>query len=220
MFRKIDRYVLWGSAGHAKVLADIINLTGGRVVALFDNNPSACSSISGVPLFIGSQGFKIWLDGQKSLEGIGAAIAIGGTRGKVRKELALELRYFGFTFPTLIHPSAVVSKSASFGEGCQILANAVVSADVTMDSFCIVNNGANVDHECSLSSGVHIAPGAVLCGCVTIAENSFVGAGSVVLPRVHIGSGSVIGAGSVVTCDVLDNVVVFGNPAVIKNIID
>ena len=81
------RFILWGSAGHAKVLAELIGLRRGRIVALFDNNAEALPCLPNVPLFHGARGFQQWLEEQGSLEGICAALAIGGTRGKDRQEL-------------------------------------------------------------------------------------------------------------------------------------
>jgi sugar O-acyltransferase (sialic acid O-acetyltransferase NeuD family) len=198
-------------------LADIIRLDRARVVALVDNNPEARSCLSNVPIYHGAAGLQEWLDGQKSLNGVGAAIAIGGARGEDRQQLARMLQAAGFSLPSIIHPSAAVSESVRLGEGCQILANAVVAADVSMEGVCIVNNSANVDHECQLGSGVHIGPGAVLCGCVTVADNAMIGAGAVVLPRLRIGSGAVVGAGAVVTRNVPDDAVVSGNPAKLRS---
>jgi len=211
-------YILWGSAGHAKVLADIISLRGSRVVALFDNNPEAISCLNGIPLYYGEAGFYEWLEKQKSLQSVGACLAIGGVRGQDRLKLARQLQNSGLSLPTLIHPSASVSSTAQIAEGCQILANAVVAADVSMGKVCIINNSANVDHECRFGSGVHVAPGAVLCGCVTVLDNAMIGAGAVVLPRLRIGRGAVVGAGAVVTRNVPDGLVVAGNPAkIIRN---
>jgi sugar O-acyltransferase (sialic acid O-acetyltransferase NeuD family) len=207
-------YILWGSAGHAKVLAEIIALSGGTVAALFDNDPSVASCLPGVPIYHGDAAFGNWLLSQATAaRGFAAALAIGGARGRDRVELASRMKKAGLSLPLLVHPSASVSASAQFDDGCQVLAKAVVAADVSMGSACIVNHGANVDHECTLGAGVHIAPGAVLCGCVHVSDNAMIGAGAVVLPRVRIGRDAIIGAGGVVTRDVPDRAIVVGNPA-------
>ena len=210
---KPDQFVLWGSSGHAKVLADLIGLHGGQVIALFDNNPDAVSSVTGAVLYHGKDGLREWLALQNSLENVGAALAIGGARGKDRQDIAQTLTEAGLSLPILVHPSAAVAESANIDIGSQVLANTVVAADAVIGKVCIVNNSSNVDHECILGNGVHIAPGAVLCGCVSVGENSMVGAGAVVLPYIKIGKNAVVGAGAVVTRDVPDGWIVTGNPA-------
>ena len=206
-------FILWGRAGHAKVLADLIWVRRGRVSALFDNLSTAESSLPDVPIFHGASGFGVWLQQQPSVDGISAAIAIGGNKGADRQEIMSRFKAAGLKLPGLIHPTAAVAGSARMGEGCQILAHAVVGPDVSMGNVCIINHGASVDHECRLGSGVHMAPGAVLCGCVKVGENTMIGAGAVVLPRISIGKGALVGAGSVVTRNVPDGAVVAGNPA-------
>lgn len=207
------RFVLWGSAGHAKVLADLIALRGGRVVALFDNSPEAASCLSGVPVYVGRSGLQQWCAEQETLADVQAAMAIGGARGRDRLQIAQWFREEGLMLATLVHPTAMVSATARLGAGCQILAQAVVAADAVLGEACIVNHHANVDHECVLGDGVHMAPASVLCGCVTLCDNTMVGANAVVLPRLRVGMNAVVGAGSVVTHDVPDDSVVAGNPA-------
>jgi sugar O-acyltransferase (sialic acid O-acetyltransferase NeuD family) len=211
--RIIDQFVLWGSAGHAKVLADLIKLQGGVVVAVFDNNEGAASCLADVPIFYGEAGLEKWLKDQPLPININAALAIGGAKGKERHEIAMLLARAGLSLPILIHKSAVVSGTALLGRGVQILANSVVAAEVVLGEVCIINNSVNIDHECNLGKGVHVAPGSVLCGCITVGDYSLIGAGSVVLPRINIGKNVIIGAGSVVTHNVPDNVIVAGNPA-------
>lgn len=207
-----QRYVLWGSAGHAKVLASLIALRGGRVVALFDNR-QVPSVLAGVTCYVGKEGFDRWVEGTLAIEEVIGLAAIGGALGPDRLAVHALFRSRGLQVGTLVHPDASVCATATLGPGTQVLAQAVVAADADIGEACIINHRAAVDHECVLGAGVHVAPGATLCGCVTIADNVMVGAGSVVLPRLTVGANAVVGAGSVVTRNVPAGVTVAGNPA-------
>lgn len=206
-----QRFVLWGSAGHAKVLATLIALRGGQVVALFDNR-EVPAALRGVALHIGEVGFNQWADQVDSLNSVIGLAAIGGSRGRDRLAIHKIFCHRGLLLVPVVHPSASVCGTARIGAGTQILAQAVVAADAYIGEACIVNHRGAVDHECVLGDGVHIAPGATLCGCVTLGDNVMVGAGAVVLPRLSIGANSIIGAGAVITHNVPPNVTVVGNP--------
>lgn len=213
-----ERFVLWGSSGHAKVLFEIIRGKGGRVLALFDNE-DVPSAFPHVPVYQGKVGFCSWIDTQDNIERISGLVAIGGGRGRDRLAIQRMFRKRGLQIPIMIHPAATVSSSAKIGAGTQILATANVAAESRLGEACIINHRASIDHECVVGDGVHIAPGATLCGCIAVGDNAFIGAGAVVLPRISIGANTVIGAGSVVTRDVAGSMVVAGNPArIIKKI--
>lgn len=207
------RYVLWGSSGLAKVLANVISLRGGQVVALFDNNPNANSVIAGVPLYKGKEGFLNWYENERDVRDIAGLVAIGGAYGNDRLAMQEYFRSHGISIDSIVHPDASVCNNVSIGAGTQILAQSVVSTDVKIGEACIINIRAAVDHECILGEGVHIAPGATLCGCVNVGRNVMIGAGAVVLPRVKIGANTVVGSGAVVTKDLPEGVVVVGSPA-------
>lgn len=205
-------YVLWGSAGHAKVLGRLITLTGGRVLATIDNDPEA-EPLPDVPLHVGEAGFERWAAGLASRERIRALVAIGGHRGRDRLAIQTLFARLGFALPPVVHPHSSVCATARLGAGTQVLAQALVAADTVIGAAGIVNHRASVDHECVLGDGVHLAPGAVLCGCVRVGDNVLIGAGAVVLPRLTIGQDAQVGAGAVVTRDVSPGTVVLGNPA-------
>ena len=207
------RYVLWGSSGHAKVLASIIALCGGKVVALFDNNPNVVSALPGVPLYIGSDGFTSWCEREPDRNHLYGLAAIGGAHGRDRLAVHGYFRENDIQVDPLVHPRASVCLSAVLGPGTQVLAEAVVAADAQLGEACIANHRAVADHECVLGDGVHLAPGATLCGCVRLGNNVMIGAGAVVLPRVKIGDNTIVGAGAVVVRDLPAGVVVVGNPA-------
>lgn len=206
------RYVIWGSAGHAKVLASLIALRDGTVTALFDNR-EVSPALQGVPLYVGEEGFTRWADGVVDINEVVGLAAIGGGRGRDRLAIQQLFRRRGLRSESIVHPDASVCATAMLGAGTQVLAQAVVAADARLGEACIVNHRASVDHECRVGDGVHFAPGATVCGCVTVGDNVLVGAGAVVLPRLSIGENSVIGAGAVVTRDVKPGSVLVGNPA-------
>jgi sugar O-acyltransferase (sialic acid O-acetyltransferase NeuD family) len=206
-------FVIWGSSGHGKVIADVLGFSGERIVALVDNDPRAERIVPGIPLLHGEAGLRAWLATPDGAGARRAAVAIGGSRGHDRREIAALLRALGMELPPMLHPTASVSPSAAVADASHVLANAVVAAGTRIGESCIVNNGAVIDHECTLSAGVHVAPGAVLCGCVTVGEDAMIGAGATVLPRLRVGRGGVVGAGATVTRDVPEGCTVVGSPA-------
>lgn len=207
-----NNFIIWGSAGHAKVLADIVREKNRKVLALFDNKKVE-SVLPGVSIYYGEEGFNSWFASISCKYKVSGLVAVGGPHGRDRLSLLEFFEKKGIAIPTITHSLAVTSPSAVFGLGTQILALANISSDVRIGSGCIINHNASVDHECNIGDGVHIAPGATVCGCVSIGNNVFVGAGSVVLPRLKIGDGAIVGAGSIVTRDVPSGATVLGNPA-------
>lgn len=208
----MTHFVIWGSAGHAKVINELLLDRGASVIALFDNF-DVPPALPQVPLYVGEAAFREWCANQPQLAQLSAVVAIGGGRGVDRVKILSMMEAMGLAIPALIHPRAYVSPSAMLDLGSQVLAGAVVAADARLGRGGIVNHNANVDHECQLGDGVHIAPNATLCGCISVGDFSFIGAGAVVLPRIRIGKGAVVGAGAVVTKDVPDNATVLGCPA-------
>ena len=204
-------FVIWGCAGHAKVLVSLIKSQGNQVVAFFDNN-EVISLLPGVPLYFGEDGFQTWLNSQQDPSNIIGLVAIGGHRGQDRLVIQNIFRSGGLTLDPLLHPNSSVCSTAIVGEGSQVLAHAVIAADCKVGNGCIINHNATLDHESILGDGVHLAPGATVCGLVSIGDNVMIGAGAVVLPRLTIGNNSIIGAGAVVTKNVPEKSVVIGNP--------
>ncbi|WP_051254352.1 NeuD/PglB/VioB family sugar acetyltransferase [Arenibacter latericius] len=116
-------------------------------------------------------------------------------------------------FVSLLHPSVILSKTATIDTNVLISAGAIVNALSYIETGVIINTGAIVEHECTIKAFAHIAPRATLAGNVTVGKRSFIGAGAVVKQGITIGNDVVVGAGAVVIKDVPDNLTVVGNPA-------
>lgn len=194
---------LYGAGGHSGVIRDVAELTGYKIIDIFDDHPSDS-------VHWDSDMVKIGLISSKDFphEGPPFVIAIGDN--KTRAELSHKIKA---AFKTLVHPSAVISKENSIGEGTVVYAGVVIQPNTTIGKHVIVNTSASIDHDNYIADFVHVAPKVALTGHVEVGEGSFIGAGAVVIPKVKIGKWCTIGAGSVVIKDVPDNAVVVGNPA-------
>lgn len=207
----MEKIVLLGGGGHAKVLIDLVNAFGNyEIVGIVDAQIDVGVSVSGVTV-LGNDRILSELY-EKGL--INACIAVGsvGDNSK-RKALYEKVKNAGFLIPALIHPSAVISGKAQIREGAQIMAGAIVQTDSIIGENTIVNTGAIVEHDCTVGNHVHICPGAVLSGGCLIGEGAFIGAGATVLQGIKIGRNSIVSAGAVVIKDVIDNTTVIGIPA-------
>src|SRR5690606_41913081 len=110
-------------------------------------------------------GDESWLDSHPRTSCI---IAIGNPHSKAR--VADTLRRQNINRPTLVHPSALVSKYASIGEGCSVCPNAVVGRSARLGSHVTVNIGALVAHDAIVGDYCHIAPSAQIAGAAHIRE--------------------------------------------------
>lgn len=190
---------LYGAGGHAKVIAEILELNNLAIAGFFDDiNPDRKDLKYPVTAYSASH----------VSENDHLILAIGDN--KTRKRLA---SFLEVAFIKAIHPASIISKSVRIGEGTVVMPGAIINADTVIGKHCIINTSASVDHDCVISDFVHISPHAAICGGVTIGEESHIGTGAIIIPGKKIGSNTVVGAGAVVITDLPDNVVAVGNPA-------
>lgn len=202
--------VLIGGGGHAKVLAECLQLSGRTIMAIADPKPGAWAlDIPGVKILSSDEDvFKI------SNETCELVNAVGSTKTlTLRKRIYEKFDEKGFTFASVIHPSSIVSPNAKLSPGVQIMAGAIVQAGTRIGINTIVNTGAIVDHDGNIGEHVHVAPGATLSGNVRVGSGTHVGAAAVIIQSIVIGSGCLIAAGAVVISSIEDSQAVAGVPA-------
>jgi sugar O-acyltransferase (sialic acid O-acetyltransferase NeuD family) len=200
----IKRLAIIGASGHGKVIADIAISCGIRDIVFYDERWQEHGEHYGCSV-VGSLDNAI---AAGATEYDAAVVAIGNT--KTRSTIQSQLQRLA---PALIHPSAVISSTATIGQGSVVMPNAVVNADTVIGDGVIINSGAVVEHDCKIGDYSHICPNAALAGGVTVGAHSWVGIGSSVIQLVTIGSKVTVGAGSVVIRDIPDGHTVVGNPA-------
>lgn len=204
------KLAVWGAAGHALVVADILRLCGDyQVVGFLDDfNPHRHHTMfCGAPILGGQEQLARLKD--NAVESL--IIAVGDCNRRL--QLAEIARKQGFSLASAVHPRAIVASDVIIGPGTVVAAGTVINSGTRLGENVIVNTCASVDHECLLEDGTHVCPGVHCGGQVSIGRATQVGIGATVINQIRIGAGSLIGAGSVVVSDIPDKVVAFGVPA-------
>ena len=181
--------IIIGAGGHGKVIADIIEKCGDKVLGFLDDG--AREETFGYKVLGKSRDANKYPDKE-------FFIAIGNNA--VRKKIATANP--NLKFYTAIHPAAIISRGVEIGEGTCVMAGCVINADTKIGNHVIINSGSVVEHDNNVSDFVHLSPGAVLCGTVSVGECTHIGAGVTVKNNVSITGETIIGVGAAVVNDI------------------
>ncbi|MAF20246.1 MAG: serine acetyltransferase [Parcubacteria group bacterium] len=208
----MERIVILGGGGHAKVLIGLIRTAGiYEISGILDPSLKRETMVVDIRVMGGDN-----LLSKQIKEGITrACIGVGSVGGNSKRtSLYKTVKEVGFSVPCLIHPQAIVKENeVNISEGVQVMAGAIIQAGSLIMENTIINTGAIVEHDCVIGKHVHICSGAVISGGVVISNSAFIGAGATIIQGIKIGNNSVVAAGAVVINDVGDGVKVKGVPA-------
>ena len=190
--------IIIGAGGHGRVCANIAELNGySQIWFLDDNNTDmAIGKVSDFEQYINSADFFV---------------AIGNNA--IREKITEQLFEKKADIVTLIHPNAVIDKTAKIGNGTVIMAGVVVNNSVVIGDGAIINTCSSVDHDCRIESYTHVSVGAHLAGTVYIGKRTMIGAGATVINNISICEDCMIGAGAVVVEDIKEKGTYVGVPA-------
>jgi len=183
--------IVLGDGGHSKVIQDMIRTKmENRIIAILDDKYEYAHDEHGMTYAPVAYLNQIITTDTK------VVIAIGNndTRKQLAKKLAVETEQY----LTVVHPSAVISPSATIGYGTVVMPGVYINADAIIGNHCIINTGAVIEHDVQIGDFAHISPNATLTGNVSVSEGVHIGSGATIIPQIEIGSWSLIGAGSTV----------------------
>lgn len=209
----MKKILILGSSGGCLDLLDLIldiNMASKdyEILGFLDDNLNYLDGIN----------YKIhgkFSDWKKFDENILFATAIGSqfnfrSRGDIIKKLGIP----GNRFPTLIHPTSIISHGAKLSQigviihaFCKISINVNISEHVLILPSTVVNHDSTIGRYSILNTATNIA------GSVNIGESCYIGAGSKILPHVKVGDEVLLGAGSLLTRDATSNTLYYGHPA-------
>lgn len=197
-----------GEGGHSKVIREFIcSNSDYKIIAILDDKYDELTVINDI--YIGPiSSAHLLLNRMNHLKFV---VAIGNNQ--IRKSIVLRLGLTKENYISLIHDTAIISTSASIGDGTVIMAGTIVSADAVIGDHAIINSGAIVEHDNQIGDYVHVAPKATLTGSVIAEEGSMIGAGATIIPGKKVGEWAIIGAGATVISDIPSYSTAVGSPA-------
>lgn len=194
--------ILIGAGGHARACIDVIDQQGQYHIV----------GMVGLPEELHSQhlGYEVIAidDALAQLaQSITYALITTGQiqSGKLRKRLYQQATQCGFQMPTIIAPTAHVSRYASIGAGSIVMHGAIVNAGAKVGNNCIINTRALLEHDAVIADHCHISTGAILNGGVNVGACSFIGSGCVLKEGLSIGKDCLVGIGLTVRHSLTDS---------------
>ena len=206
MLKNKKKLVIIGPGGHSRVVIDSALRAGFSIEGVVDPEYSGKKEqILGIPV-LGDTSILDKMDpGQ-----ISVFVAIGSNRK--REEWMGTVAEKGFSIPTILHPTAIISSHAEIEAAVIINAGAIINAGVKIGSGSIINTGVIIDHETSVGKCTHVAPGCNISGRVKIGTRTFIGTGTSIIDYITIGDDVMVGAGSVIINDIANGTTVVGVP--------
>jgi len=203
--------LIFGAAGHAKVIIDLVEKEGSHeILGLIDSSKKKGDDLMGYKI-LGQESDLPDIMANHSIKGGVIAIGDNGLRKKVNDKILRACPDFNFL--SFVHPSASMGKSAEVGIGSVILAGVIVNSDCRIGNHCILNTNSSLDHDSVMNNFSSLAPNSTVGGNVKIGEVSSIALGANIIQNITIGKHALIGAGSVVVEDIKDFSVNYGVPS-------
>ncbi len=207
----MEKIVIFGASGHAKVTIDILEKSGNyEIIGLLDSNKDIGPDVFGYKIWGGTDVVPELLVKFPNLKFF---IAIGDNwrRFKVAQEL-MEIDP-SIEFINAIHPNTIIGKNVVLGKGIMIMAGSIINADSMIGDFAIINSKASVGHESILREYSSLAPNCTLGGNVTVGKYSAISISATILNGIGVREHTVVGAGALLTKDADSFSIYYGVPA-------
>ncbi|HYC85923.1 MAG TPA: NeuD/PglB/VioB family sugar acetyltransferase [Chryseosolibacter sp.] len=201
--------VIVGAGGHALELLDVLvsdNRSDG--LFFFDNLTSSKNRLFA--------GYSILRTESELITELrrDPTVILGTGNVHHRRALAEYCEKLGGKLMSVVSSTSHISKlNVTLGQGVNVMRNVMIGPGATIGEGTLVNAHVLIHHESVIGEYCEICPGVIIAGNVSIGDNTMIGAGAVILPKIRIGNNVTVGAGAVVLGDIVDDIVVVGNPA-------
>lgn len=200
--------IIIGAGTYGEVMFELAESCGYQVVGFLDEDDNKLGEeVMGVKVEGKFSDWKV-----EDIRNKNFVVAIGNN--KIRHDIMVSILANGGNTPTLIHPTAQISKSAQIGKGVYIQMGAVIWTKVHIGDFTIISPNTVIAHHTSIGHSCLISTLCAVGASLTIGNYTMFGFGSIAITGMKkIGDNVVLGAGTTVIKDVGDNVLMVGSPA-------
>jgi UDP-perosamine 4-acetyltransferase len=190
--------IIVGAGGHAAAVADALLEANTHVLGFTDQDAKKHGTLRlDLPILGGDETLTQYAAVDVRLAN-GLGFISGSGRISLRARVQQQLQAQGWSFVTVVHPRAIISRSATLASGCQVLAAAVIQPGTTIGTGTIINTAAVVEHDALVGDWCHLASRSTLCGHTKVGAGSLIGAGAVLRQSITLGEDTIVGAGAVV----------------------
>lgn len=166
------RVIVIGAGGHGRSIAEAILMLGrDKLVGFVDDRANPDARVWTFPVLGRTDSVVSWV-------GLADAIVIAIGNNAVREALHTSLRGLHLELLTVIHPTGFVSPTATLGNGCAVMAGAIVGTEAVLGEGVIINCGATVDHHCRVDPFGHLGVNACMAGGSILGRRAWMQAGS------------------------------------------
>lgn len=211
-FAKMKRKIYALGIGHnSPVFIDLALACDFEIAGLYHYNDTRTNEIDHGYRILGS-----FNDLFNSGQVVGNNFLLTMGDNKIRSSLCRQIMEVGGYVPTLIHPTATISKFAKISDsGVYISPYAFVQADSEVGSNSVLLSHVNVSHTTKIGNNCFLAGGATIGAYTMVEDFVFVGQGALsISDKVKlIGHHAYIGARALLTHDVPAYAIMKGSPA-------
>ena len=119
---------------------------------------------------------------------------IGFTDQKLRAKYRALMEENGALPTNVVHPTALISNSATIGYGNYVAAYSIISSEASVGNHNLVNLSVTLGHNSEIGNDNIFNPGARISGCVEIGDRCLFGANAFVYQGVRVCSDCAIDA--------------------------
>lgn len=204
----MKKLIIIGCGGHAAEIVDYINIINDisktkkyNLLGFVDNTDKYYLHYAFKEKFLGNANDHLVIKDVYYILGIGDM--------SIRRKVIDEYLTKGAKFETIIHPTALISKSAKIGQGSLIAHNVSIGPKASIGNFCVINSRSTIGHDSIIGENNFISPQVVVGGFAKIGNENMLGTNSCVIPKINIGNFNKIMAGMPILNNVKNNEIVF-----------